>query len=125
MGLNSVILIGRLTNNPELKQTTSGKSVVTYTLAVDRIQKGEADFISCVAWEKTAEFMSKYLKKGSKIAIQGRIQTRTYDRQDGSKAYVTEVVSDKVEFCEAKGETKPSEEPNFENIDVNADNLPF
>ncbi len=122
MGLNSVILIGRLTNNPELKQTTSGKSVVSYTLAVDRIQKGEADFISCVAWEKTAEFMSKYLKKGSKIAIQGRIQTRTFDRQDGSKAYVTEVISDKVEFCDSKAETT---EPNFEDIDVNADSLPF
>lgn len=113
-----------MTANPELKATQSGKSVVAFNLAVDRNVKDEVDFIGCVAWEKTAEFMSKYLKKGSKIAVQGRIQTRNYEKQDGSKAYITEVIADRVEFCESKQKTNLAEEPNFENIDIDGV-LPF
>lgn len=119
--LNQVILMGRITKNPEIKSTTSGKEVVSFTLAVDRT-KDETDFISCVAWDKTAKFMQTYLKQGSKIVIQGRLQTRTYDRKDGSKALATEVIVNTIDFAEAKQE-KP-QEPHFEEVDVDGD-LPF
>ena len=106
LSMNKVILIGRLTADPELRYTQNQKPVATYRLAVDRPFKTEgqpeADFITCVAWNKSAEFASKYLTKGTKIAIEGSIRTRTYDDNDGKKVYVTEVVVDRHEFCEAK-----------------------
>ena len=114
--MNKVILIGRLTANPEMRYTQNEKPVASYTLAVDRLGEG-ADFINCVAWNKNAEFASKHLTKGTKIAIEGRIQTRTYDDKDGKKVYVTEVVVDRHEFCERKNSESSVKEEAHGNVD--------
>lgn len=105
--MNKAILIGRLTKDPELRTTTSGISSTSFTVAVSRTytnQNGEreTDFINCVAWRKQAENIAKYCKKGSQVAVEGRIQTRSYDAQDGTKRYVTEVLADNVTFLGAK-----------------------
>lgn len=103
--MNKVILIGRLTADPDIRYTQYGKAVGTYTLAVDRrVANGEqkADFIRCQCWEKKAEFAEKYLKKGIKIAITGRIQTGSYTDKDGKKVYTTDVVVEDQEFAESK-----------------------
>ena len=101
--MNKAILIGNLTRDPELRTTGSGVSVCTFTLAVNRRftnQQGvrEADFIPVVVWRQQAELCARYLTKGRKCAVVGSIQTRSYDAQDGTKRYVTEVVADEVEF---------------------------
>lgn len=101
--LNKWIGMGRLTAKPELKTTPGGKSVVSFTLAIDRNYKSqngeqEADFPQCVAWDKTAEFISRYFDKGNLISIVGAIQTRSYVAQDGSKRFVTEVKVDEAYF---------------------------
>lgn len=111
--MNKVILIGRLTRDAELKSTPSGVSVCTFSIAINRRFKNaegkyDADFINCVAWRNTAEFISKYFGKGSQIAIVGSIQTRNYDDKDGKKIYVTEVVADEAYFV---GDKKESAEP--------------
>lgn len=104
--MNKVILIGRLTAEPEVRHTQSGTAVASYRLAVDRQYKKEGqpetDFLPCVAWGKGAEFASKYLHKGTKIAVEGKIQVRTYDDKDGKKVYVTEIIVDNHEFCESR-----------------------
>ena len=102
--MNKVTLMGRLTRDPELRSTASGTSVASFTLAVDRrfaSRDGErqADFINCVAWRQTAEFIAKYFPKGRMIAVCGSIQTRTWDDQEGKKHYVTEVVVDEAYFA--------------------------
>ncbi|MBQ7274581.1 MAG: single-stranded DNA-binding protein [Clostridiales bacterium] len=104
--MNKVILIGRLTKDPEVKNTASQVTVCRFTIAVDRKFKDQngqrqADFISCVAWRQTANFISSYFHKGSKIAVVGSIQTRTYDDQSGQKRYVTDVVVDEAEFVDS------------------------
>ena len=102
--MNKWIGMGRLTKDPELSYTqTSSKAVCKFTLAVDRrmSKEKETDFINCVAWEKTAEFIAKYFSKGSKIAVVGSIQTRTYEKDDHT-VYVTEVIVHEAEFCESK-----------------------
>lgn len=101
--LNRVILMGRISQDLELKQTQNGVAVLSVTVAVDRNytpqgQERQTDFISCVAWRKTAEFISKYFGKGRMIAIEGNLQTRTFDDKNGTKHYVTEVVVDNVSF---------------------------
>lgn len=101
--LNKVIIMGRLTADPELRSTQSGNSVVQFTVAVDRSyrkpdEETQADFISCVAWKQTAEFVSRYFGKGRMIAIEGRLQTRTYDDKNGTRHYITEVIVDEVSF---------------------------
>jgi len=101
--MNKAILIGNLTRDPEMRTTSSGVSVCTFTLAINRRfvnQQGvrEADFINIVTWRQTAELCGRYLAKGRKCSVIGSIQTRSYDAQDGSKRYVTEVVADEVEF---------------------------
>lgn len=111
--MNRVILTGRLGGDPELKQTQSGVAVCQFRLAVERKFKGadgkrETDWINIVAWRNTAEFCARYLKKGAKIGVEGMIQTRSYDAQDGSKRYVTEVVADGVEFCESRRDGAPT-----------------
>lgn len=98
--INRVILVGRLTKTPELKSTPNGKSVVNFTLAVQR-DKDNTDFINCIAWSKTAEILAQYTSKGSMVAVEGRIQTRTYD-SNGEKKYVTEVVCDGLTLCDSK-----------------------
>lgn len=105
--MNKAILIGNLTRDPELRKTGSGISACTFTLAINRRfanQQGvrEADFINVVCWRQLADLCMKYLEKGSKIGVVGMIQTRSYDAQDGSKRYVTEVVAEEVEFLTAK-----------------------
>ena len=107
--MNSVSLVGRLTRDPELRQTQSGISVASFTVAVDRRYTNndgqrEADFIACVAWRQTAEFIAKYFTKGQRIGLTGSIQTRQYTAQDGSKRTVCEVVADNVEFVERKAD---------------------
>lgn len=108
--MNKVILIGRLTKDPELRQTTSGVSTTSFTLAVNRNftnkdGEREADFIQCVAWRRQAENIAKYLTKGSQVAVDGRIQVRTYDDKDGKRNWVTEVICDNVQFLDSKGES--------------------
>ncbi len=105
--MNKVVLIGRLTRDPELRYTGSNTPVATFSLAVNRNfsnQNGEreADFINIVVWRKQAENVKNFLTQGSQVAVEGRIQTRTYDDQNGQKRYVTEVVADNVEFLGSK-----------------------
>ncbi len=105
--MNNVMLIGRLARDPELKYTQSGSAVTSFTLAVSRRfanQNGEreADFINCVAWQKSAEFVANYFKKGQSMAVEGRLQVRSCDDKDGQKRYVTEVVVYQVEFVGSK-----------------------
>lgn len=105
--MNTVALIGRLTADPEIRYTQSGKAVASYRLAVDREFKSEgqptADFIPCVAWGRNAEFVQKYLHKGMKIGVTGRIQTGSYKKDDGSTVYTTDIIVDNHHFCESKG----------------------
>ena len=120
--MNQIIIIGRLTKDVDLRTTQAGKSVASFTLAVNRgFGKDEADFISCVAWEKTAENMEKYTGKGSQVAVQGRIQTRNYDDKDGKKVYVTEVVAQQVQFLGSKQEQaspKPQRDSGIDELNV-------
>ena len=123
--MNSVILIGRLTKDVVLKKTTSGTSVVGFTLAVDRTKEG-ADFIPCVAYNQTADLMNKYLAKGSKIACEGRISTRNYEDGNGQKVYVTEVIVGRIEFLDSKKAVEGTE-ASQEKYDgfITDDSLPF
>lgn len=107
--MNKVILVGRLARDPELRTTNTGKSVATFPLAVDRRfkQEGqpEADFFNIVAWGKQAETICQYLGKGRQIALTGRLQSRSYEAQDGTKRYVTEVVIEEFDFIGNKSDT--------------------
>lgn len=131
--MNTWVGIGRLVRDPEVRYTQSGKAVCRFTLAIDRRGNGEkqADFIQCVAWEKIAEVISQYTGKGRKIAIEGRIQTRSYDAQDGTKRYATEVVVQSMEFCDSKGgSTSPAATPEQQSMfdgsrAVSASDIPF
>lgn len=137
--MNKVILMGRLTKDPELRYSTNNNAVCKFTVAVDRRfqrqgEEKQADFISSVAFGKTAEFCSKFFQKGSRIAVVGSIQTRTWDDNDGKKHYVTEVVVDEAYFADSKkGEGGPSkastgndaeQSDGFYPIDED-DDLPF
>ena len=111
--MNKAILIGNLARDPETRNTPSGVSCTTFTVACNRRfvnQQGvrEADFINCVAWRQNADFVARYLTKGSKVAVEGSIQTRSYDAQDGTKRYVTEIVVDSVESVGSRGEASRS-----------------
>ena len=102
--INKAILMGRLTRDPELRHTGSGTPVCSFTVAIDNGygDNRSTDFINCVAWNKTAEFVEKYFTKGRMIIVVGRIQTRTWEGQDGKKNYATEVVASEVSFGESK-----------------------
>ena len=134
---NKVILGGRLTQDIELKQTTSGISVCTFSLAVNRKaakdQPQKTDFITCQAWRQTAEFLSRYFKKGSSLCVVGSMQVREWEDKNGNKRYSTEVVVDEALFVDSKNDSQggsdgylPPEysEPNFETLGED-DNLPF
>lgn len=129
--MNKVVLKGNLTKDIELQTTSNGNNVAKFTIAVQRRfanadGERETDFINCVAWRNTAEFVSKYFKKGSQILVCGAIQTRSYDAEDGTKRYVTEIIVDEVEFCgkaEATTEAKKDEAAKMQPIDD--DGLPF
>lgn len=107
--INNAILMGRLVADPDMRVTTNNKSVVNFRIAVDRAysKNKEADFITIVAWEKTADFIYKYFHKGDMIAIQGSIQTRNYEDNNGNKRTAFEVVATEVSFCGSKNETSP------------------
>lgn len=137
--LNKFIGIGRLTADPELKTTTSGISVISFTIAINRPkykdqEKAQADFINIVAWRTQAEFVSKYFKKGQAILIVGAIQTRNYEDKEGKKRTAFEVVADEVQFAEPRakdtsGNSMPSVQNNLSGDDfqqlANDDELPF
>ncbi len=113
--MNKVILIGRLTKDPEVKNTSSQVQFCNFTIAVDRRFKDangqrQADFINCVAWRQTASFIGSYFRKGSKVAVVGSLQSRSYDDQSGQKRYVTEVVVDEVEFAESANSNRSSDQ---------------
>ncbi len=123
--MNKVFLIGRLTRDPELRYTGSNVPVATFSIAVNRPfsnQAGEreADFINVVIWRKQAENVKNYMTKGSQVAVDGRIQTRSYDDQNGQKRYVTEVVADNVEFLGSKGSSN-----NGANQDLGTGPTPY
>lgn len=106
--MNKILLIGRLTKDPELRYTQSGHAVASFTLAVNRRfanQSGEreADFINCVAWNKSAEFVANYFKKGQQMALEGRLMVSSYDGNDGQRHWKTEVVAEQIEFVGSKG----------------------
>lgn len=127
--MNSVVLCGRLTKDPEIKSTEKS-TVARFTLAVDRRIKTEgqpeADFISCVAFGKTADFIGKYFHKGMKMILEGRIQTGSYTNKEGAKVYTTDVVAESVEFAESKRTEQPQENNDFVNIPEEVDaQLPF
>lgn len=142
MSLNRVILIGRLTRDPELRYTPAGVAVTQFTLAVDRPFSGsngqkETDFIPVVTWRQLAETCANYLRKGRLTAVEGRIQVRNYDNNEGRKVYVTEVIADNVRFLErAEGgqELQRQEQHGQDNqdpfanskpVDISDDDLPF
>ena len=125
--INRVILVGRLTKDVELRKTPAGNSVVSFTLAVSRrvsrnntSNQPTADFISCVAWNQTADLMKNYLHKGSQIGVEGRIQTRNYDDPNvpGRKVYVTEVVADNVTFLESRAASENRPAPSQSAVDA-------
>lgn len=142
--LNKVILGGRLTADPELKQTPSGVAVCSFTLAINRKfskdGQQEADFINCQAWRQTAEFINRYFRKGSSLCVSGSIQTRSWQDQNGQKRFATDVVVDEAMFVDGKNDAQGTgtytadqtpapaynaqQTPNFEQLEPDAD-LPF
>lgn len=124
--MNKVCLIGRLTAKPELRYVSSNIAYSRFILAINRPKKEDgtqdADFISCVAWKNTADTICKYLNKGSLVGLEGRIQTGSYDREDGTKVYTTDVLVSRIHFLESKGEKRPEpEEPTEIERDPFAD----
>ena len=137
--INNVVLVGRLTRDPELRYTPSNVAVATFSLAVNRNFKNqagdyEADFISCIMWRQPAENFANWLKKGALVGVTGRIQTRSYDNQQGQRVYVTEVVAESFQILEKKDNAANNASmenqipPSFEKtnpMDISDDNLPF
>ena len=140
--LNNVVLMGRLTSLPELKQTSSGVEVTSFSIAVDRdyVRQGEerqTDFINCVAWRGTAKFITTYFTKGQMIAVTGSIQTRNYEDKNGNKRVATDVVVANASFCGSKSEVKTDSQNNdyhevetvveddFDELDATMQDLPF
>ena len=127
--INRTVLVGRLTKDPEVRKTQSGISCAMFTVACDRNRKkGEnsneptADFISCVAWRQPADFLGQYAHKGSLVGVDGRIQTRTYEK-DGQRIYMTEVVADQVRLLESKSSTAGSDRPPVSSGSVRLDQI--
>jgi single-strand DNA-binding protein len=145
--INRVVLVGRITKDPELRKTQSELSTVSFTVACNRRftsqgQEPQADFINCVAWRQTADYMANYVKKGALLGVEGRIQTRNYEDQTGKRVYVTEVVCDSVQTlvratdsnagnsystAQANTYTAPVSDPmdNYSGVAINDDDLPF
>ena len=143
--INRVVLVGRLTRDPELRKTVNGASVAAFTIAVDNRTKGPngektTSFIPCTAWNQQAENACKYTHKGSLVGVEGRLNQRSYDAKDGRKVSVVEVICDSVQFLESKNSNTASredtgytpdivpddiEEKNTSSIDVADDDLPF
>lgn len=125
--LNNVIIMGRLTKDPELRRTDSGKAVTSFSIASDRDFKTDidVDFFNCVSFGKTAEFIDSYFSKGKMIAILGKLQNRSWAAKDGTTRIVTEIIANNVYFCEKKNDNNDNRKPNdFDYISDN-DELPF
>lgn len=128
MSINNVVLSGRLTKDIELRMSQNNKKFCQFTLAVDKYVNGEqqADFISCIAWERNAEVLSQYTKKGSKINVLGRIATRNYKNANGETIYVTEVVAQQIELLDSKPkEQQQSYSNDTPAFTITSDDLPF
>ncbi len=125
--MNKVVLIGRVTKDVEVRKTNSGKSFTRFTLAVNRRGKDAgANFITCVAWEKTADLLGSYVKKGNQVGICGRIETGKYEDRDGKTVYTTDVMVEEVDFLEPKGSSPAPEEPTQSDLpEINPDDLPW
>ncbi|WP_101841899.1 single-stranded DNA-binding protein [Halobacillus sp. Marseille-P3879] len=154
--LNRVVLVGRLTRDPDLRYTPNGVAVANFTLAVNRPFSNnqgdrDADFINCVVWRRAAENLANFMNKGSLVGVDGRLQSRSFDNQEGKRVFVTEVVADSVQFLESKGgssqggggqqgfQPNQNQQPNYNNnnnnedpfadkgepIDISDDDLPF
>lgn len=141
--INRVVLVGRLTRDPELRKTNSGMSVCSFTVAVDNRQKNPdgtkgTSFIPCTCWNQAADLVSKYTRKGSLVGIEGRLNQRNYQKQDGTKASVLEVICDSVQFLEPKAAAEAAGESvtfddaparddgkNLDQLDLADDDLPF
>ena len=126
--LNSVVLIGRLTKDVEMKYTPTGVAVSTFTLAVERTgsKEKETDFINIVVWRQLAELCAQYLRKGRLAAVEGRLQIRNYENSEGKRVYITEVVADNVRFLEYGDKAeKPVDPFEEDSTPVNDDDLPF
>lgn len=138
--INSVTLVGRLTKDPELRYTPSNQAVATFSLAVNRNFKSqngerEADFINCVIWRQQAENLANWAKKGALVGITGRIQTRSYENQQGQRVYVTEVVAEQFQLLESRRDRESNSQPTVDNhqnfaqqaesMDISDDDLPF
>ncbi len=126
--LNICVLIGRLTKDPDLRYTPNGVAVATFTLAVDRAysKEKETDFIPCVVWKKQAENCANYIGKGSLVAVEGRIQVRSYEAKDGGKRWATEVIAERVVFLDKRGSDKGvgGNEIGHE-VEYDDDSIPF
>jgi single-strand DNA-binding protein len=125
--INNVVLVGRLTEQPQNKKTSTGKSVASFTVAVpNSFDRDKTDFIKCVAWNQSADYVSQYGAKGDIVAVEGRISTRSYDGSDGKKVYVTEVVASHVSLPVAKKSGNESKSDSFvDNFEPSPDDLPF
>ena len=140
--INRVVLVGRLTKDPVLRKTAAGTSITSFTVACNRRFKQEgqpdADFVNCVAWNKVADNVNKYTHKGSLVAVDGRIQTRSYDDQQGKRVYVTEIVAENVQFLDNKNASNNENHDNtvqndtYQNdfarsdtLHIESDDLPF
>lgn len=129
--MNRVCIIGRLTNDIELRKTNNGKDVCSFTIAVDRIGDG-TDFIMCTAWNRTAEFLSNYAKKGNKVSVDGKLQTRSYENSNGQKVNVVEIMCEFVDLLEQKQKEQKEQNSsvilkknNYSSLDITDDDLPF
>ena len=117
--MNKVVLIGRVTKDVEVRKTNSGKSFTRFTLAVNRRGKDAgANFITCVAWEKTADLLGAYVKKGNQVGICGRIETGKYEDRDGKTVFTTDVMVEEMDFLEPKGSTPAADEPTAQQQDL-------
>lgn len=121
--INRVVMVGRLTRDPELRRTANGSAVTSFTLAINRPKRNDeeqqADYISCVVWNKVAENVEKYCSKGSLIGVEGRLRSRSYDNAQGQRVYVTEVVCDSVQFLDTRNSDKYAEQQNHSQSTYN------
>lgn len=121
--VNNVVLVGRITRDPELRTVASGTPTVSFTLAIDRIPsrdgQTQADFVPCVAWNQTAQFIGNYVKKGYMLSVEGRIQTRNYQDQNGTTRYVTEVYCNRVQNLTPRNSSQTGDNSNYQNYQAN------
>ena len=137
--MNSFKIIGRLTKDPEIRKTTTNKSVANFTVAVNRRSKDDpSDFITCIAWEKRAEFVEKFLGKGNRVFVSGRMESRSYDKSDGNKVQIWELIVEDIEPIDWKDKVEQTPQKQYANdyskdvddsfkkeLDISSDDLPF